>query len=303
VRMWVPVLELQRWMMRWPFKMNLYFQFLTQNQSVSAVDLVQLPALMFSGQAVPGKTKMSTGGKLLHSKFTDLENLSVKLTKTRFNELEVVYDVGKLNIGTTALKIINLNGVFYPSPTCEIWFPWGDFPSLGDRRSRQRKMNAKANQEGVVCSQASMVPCVFEVAMEIETIRSAKYILDNCAEWLVGIPNTIILKLGIFGCCDNGGSDFHVRLETHVPMIANKRVMFRIAPEVCSKLGEKFDDLHPVMFGAKRVCSELASVLGKDANLIFDAATSDFAVIRLNPTCDLTVARERAKAWLLPTIR
>ncbi len=103
--MWVPVLELQRWMMRWPFKMNLYFQFLTQNQSVSAVDLVQLPALMFSGQAVPGKTKMSTGGKLLHSKFTDLENLSVKLTKTRFNELEVVYDVGKLNIGTTALKL------------------------------------------------------------------------------------------------------------------------------------------------------------------------------------------------------
>jgi hypothetical protein len=86
--------------------MNLYFQFLTQNQSASAIDLIQLPALLVPGQTVAGKTKMSAGGKLLHSKFSSIETLSAKLAKTRFNELEVIYDVKKLKIGTTTSMFV-----------------------------------------------------------------------------------------------------------------------------------------------------------------------------------------------------
>jgi hypothetical protein len=86
-------------------------------------------------------------------------------------------------------------------------------------------------------------------------------------------------------------------------MIANSRVMARTSPKAYPQLGEKFEDLHPVMFGAKQVCSELAAALGKDAKLIIGTNASDFAVIRLNPKCDIAAARERAKDLLLPTIK
>jgi hypothetical protein len=227
--------------------MNLYFQFLTQNQSASAIELIQLPALLVSGQAIAGKTKMSTGGKLMHSKFSSIETLSAKLAKTRFNELEVIYDIKKLKIGMTTAQVENLNGVFYPSTTGELWFSWKNFEPLEDRRGHQRKMMAKGDEEAVACHRVSLMPCVFEVALEIETSKSQKQVLDNCAEWLA------------------------------------------------NSIGK--------MFGAKQVYSELAVALGKDAKLICGTGASDFAVIRLNTKCDITAAKERAKNWLLPTIR
>ena len=162
--------------------MNLYFQFLTQNQSTSAIDLIQLPALLTSGQAVAGKTKTSAGGKLLHSKFSSIETLPAKLARTHFNELEVIYDIEKLKIGTTTAQVKNLNGVFYPSTTGELWFSWKDFEPLEDRRSHQRKMMAKGDEEAVAYHRVSLMPCVFEVALEIETSESQKQVLDNCAE-------------------------------------------------------------------------------------------------------------------------
>ena len=239
----------------------------------------------------------------MHSKFSSIETLSAKLAKTRFNELEVIYDIKRLKIGTTTARVGTLNGVFHPSTIGKLWFSWKDFPPLEDRRSRQRKMNAKTDEEAVAYHQVSLMPCVFEVALEIETSDSQKQVLDNCAEWLANALDKMFGRLKVFGCCDAGGIDFHVRLETYVPMIANSRVMARTSPKAYPQLGEKFDDLHPVMFGAKQVCSELAAALGKDAKLVCGADASDFAVIRLNPKCDIAAAKERAKKWLLPTMR
>ena len=283
--------------------MNLYFQFFTKEQSAAAIDLIRLPALLVSGQAVTGKTKMSTGGKLLHSKFSSIGALSAKLTKTRFNELEVIYDIKELKMGKRTARVETLNGVFYPAITCALWFPSKDFTILEDRRSHQRKMNAKTNEGAVAYHRVTLMPSVLEAAIELETSQSQQQVLDDCAEWLVSAQNKMFGKLGVFGCCDAGGMDFYVRLETYVPMIADSRVMARTPPKAYPELGEKFDDLHPLMFGAKQLCSEMAAALGNDAKLTCGPDGSDFAVIRLNPKCDIAAAREWAKNWLLPTIR
>ncbi len=86
-------------------------------------------------------------------------------------------------------------------------------------------------------------------------------------------------------------------------MIQKFIIKSKVFPKAYPELGEKFDDLHPVMFGAKQVCSELAAALEKYAKLIIGTSASDFAVIRLNPKCDIAAAKEQAKDWLLPTIR
>jgi hypothetical protein len=278
--------------------MNIYFQFLTQNQSLAATDLIRLPALLGSEQTITGKTKMVAGGKLTNSKFSSLETLSSSLAAARFNELEVVYDVKKLKIGNNVGNIKTLNGVFYPSPTCKFWVPSSEFLET-DRNGSMRKMNAWKDEECLKGLRINQKPSVFELAIEIETSDSETAVLDNFAQLLASQESS---NLKIFGCCDAGTKEMLVRLETNVLMLDKIRIMAKVLPTAYPELGEKFDDLHPLMFGTKQVCSELARVLGNDARLIYSPNGSDFAVIRMNSKCDLVAARKRANDWLLPTI-
>ncbi len=279
--------------------MNLYFQFFTKEQSAAAIDLIRLPALLVSGQAIAGETKMSAGGECLSSNFSNTDTLSAELATTRFNELEVIYAIGEVKMGGVIAQAKSLNGVFYPSPSCKLWFASEDFPRPEDRRSVQRKMNAKAKE---LTDDRVTMPVAFEAALEIKTSESAGSLLDGCAE-LFSISSKVFDDLGVFGCCDAGGKEMLVSLETRVHMLEKIRVVRRISPTAYPELGDKFEDLHPLMFGAKKLCSEVAAALGNDAKLTCGPDGSDFAVIRLNPKCDIAAARERAKNWLLPTIR
>jgi hypothetical protein len=245
---------------------------------------------------------MSTGGKLLSSKFSDIEALSVELAGTRFNELEVIYDIRELKMGAVIAQVKSMNGVFYPSPTCELWFSSKDFALSEDHRSVQREMNAKAKEESLTDYHVTVKPPAFEVALEMKTSESEAEIFNHCAEWF-STAGKSFGELGVFGCCDAGGKEMFVRLESHVLMLDKIRVIKKIRPTAFPELGQKFDSLHPIMFGAKEVCSGLAAALGKDAKLICATDGSNFAVIRLNPRCDIAAAKERAKDWLLPTIR
>lgn len=282
--------------------MNLYFQFFTREQSAAAIDLIRLPALLVTGQTIAGETKMSAGGKCLSSSFSSIDALSTELATTRFNELEVIYAIGEVKMGNIIAQAKSLNGVFYPSPSCKLWFASKDFPRPEDRRSVQREMNAKAKEESLTDDRVTMKPVAFEAALEIKTSESAGSLLDGCAE-LFSISSKVFDDLEVFGCCDAGGKEMLVSLETRMHMLEKIRVVRRISPTAYPELGDKFEDLHPLMFGAKRVCSELAAALGNDAKLICGPIGSDFAVIRLSPKCDIAAARERAKDWLLPTIR
>src|SRR5206468_11080578 len=69
--------------------MNLYFQLFTQEQSAAALQLLQFPMTFSVGPPVPGRAKMSAGGKISALKFADLENLIGRLDSKKFNELEV----------------------------------------------------------------------------------------------------------------------------------------------------------------------------------------------------------------------
>jgi hypothetical protein len=282
--------------------MNLYFQFLTKIQSQAAIGLIRLPALFASGRIVAGETQMSAGGRLSSAKFSSIETVLVELTGTRFNELEVIYDIKQLAIGVVRAQVKSLNGVLYPSPTSEFWFPSKDFPASTDRRGGQRKMNAKAKEQNLTSYHLALKPLVFEVALEIETSSSDDEIVNNCANWISASAKDFD-DLGVFGCCDVGGKEMFVRLESHVLMLDKIRVFKRLSPAAYPELGAKFDDLHPIVFGAKQMCSGFAAALGRDADLISGPHTPNFAVVRVNPKCDLVAARERARDWILPTIR
>lgn len=279
--------------------MNLYLQFLTQNQSAAAINLVKMPALLVGRDEICGRVKISAGGQITSFDCSNIEKLVSQLASARLNGVEITYQVTALDIGAKEAPVNLLAAVFTPSPTCSLWLPSKDF-TVSDADGRARRMNAWKDEQCLAGFGISKKPCILEVALEIEYSDSTDQLLDDCAERLANRLASQFPDLNVFGCCDIGGQELFVRLEVGVLMVDKIRVIARTLPTLYSYLGEKFDDLHPIIFGSKRLCVNLSAALGRDAKLIENPRASDFAVVRVDCESIEDSGRLRAKECLLP---
>ena len=91
-----------------------------------------------------------------------------------------------------------------------------------------------------------------------------------------------------------------MRLESSVHMTDEIRVFARLFPPTkYPELGRRFDALHPILFGDKRLCERIGQALGQDAKVIASRSLKDSAVVRLAPGCDIADASRSASEWLL----
>ncbi|HLX69590.1 MAG TPA: hypothetical protein VKV04_08180 [Verrucomicrobiae bacterium] len=282
--------------------MNLYFQFFTHEESKAAIDLIRIPTMLIPDQQTGGSVRMSAAGVVSRYKYTDVEHLLSKMRESRLNEAEVIYDFKQIQIAGLKTRAKKINGVLRPSVTSEMWFPSKEFPH-GDRASLSRRMNAKAKEQGLSEYSVHVEPSLFEVVFDVDMPNSEEQSLDACSEWLAHTVSQKLEELNVFGCCDVGDKRFVVGFEYGNPWLYKIRAMDKLLPASYPEMGRRFDDLHPLMFGAKQLCSHIAEAVGGGAKLICGPNGSDFAAIRLNPKCDIAVVRERAKEWLLPSIR
>lgn len=169
----------------------------------------------------------------------------------------------------------------------------------GEKAMRTRKMNAKAAEAALAHYGVNRKPTIYEVAIEIDTSEPQDKVLDASTEWLAEFVPKHFGSLALFGCIDVGGREFFVKLESNVLMTENIRVMSKLLPAAYPELGQKFDALHPVMFGAKRVCEGIGLALGRDARVILDDAVDDFAVVRVKADSQARATRSRVSEWIL----
>src|SRR4051794_463325 len=102
--------------------MNLYFQFLTQNQTVEAIEMLGVLGSLLKGETLKGITRMSANAVISRSTFKGLDALMARRSKQRFQQLELVVDPIKAPLGKSA-HITSLDGIFSPSPACALWLP------------------------------------------------------------------------------------------------------------------------------------------------------------------------------------
>ncbi len=277
--------------------MNLYFQFLTQEKSANAVEVIQLPTLLWPGQSLGGKAKVSAEGVISHSTFARIEALSANKSKKQFRQLEVIYNAPKtLQLGTCAAQVVSLNGVFTTSPTCELWLPCRKWSMAVDGTVGNRWTMAKVEEKVIKHYAVEQKPCIFEMVLQINTPSSQECVLDECAHWLASGLSGTFAGLELFGCCDAGGPGFAVRIEAGDLMADHIRIMGNTWPVDYAALGHCFEALHPLMFGSKQLCAKISKALGKDAKILASSYIKDFAVVRLKSKCDMIKATAKAVA-------
>jgi hypothetical protein len=278
--------------------MNLYFQMLTQVQTIDALELLRFPLVFATDLEMKGNAVVSSGGKKSRFRFSSCEGLISKIGNKRFNQFEVRYAPEVFDIGLNDTPVISATAVFTPAATGDLWFSYRDWPTGGSRLERNRRMNAKGREEGIRYYGVKE-PNLIEFVLVIESTREMDIVLDTLAKRITDRATFEFQKIQLFGCCDAGGPEFFVRMEAGVLMTEGIRILARVLPSQLPQLGARFDRLHPVMFGNRRLCQQIGMALGSDAKMPHGNSTLEFGVIRINSQCDLTSVAKRASEWLL----
>lgn len=282
--------------------MKLFFQFLTQNQTVKVVQCLQLMELIIKGKILKGKIKISSGGANSVSNFSTIKGLSVKLANRHFNCLEVIPEFLGLHLGGVDARITSINGVFTPSPTCAVWMHTSAWRSEADRSSRNKYMTAKNREDVLKFHRVSAGPSIFEIVVGIATKLPRKIVLDKLGAWFAKLDFRELHSLKFFGCCDAVGSGFEVELDANVLMTEGIRVMENARIAAYPDLGKRFEDLHPLMFGSKQLCKGISDALGVEASLYEASLAKDLAIVRLAHGIDRKTAISRSAKWLIGSV-
>jgi hypothetical protein len=278
--------------------MNLYFQVFTQSQTVDALELLRFLRVFAQEREIKGKVSVSSGGKISRYSFSNYEKLVSKVSGKRFNQFEAKVDPKAFDLAFGDSIIASVNAVFTPASSGDLWFSYRDWPPGGERSERLRRMNAKMREEGLRYYGVSK-PNLVEIVFAIESASSKDVVLGAVAKRIAAQTSVEFLQIEPFGCCDVGGPEFFVRMEAGVLMTDGIRVMAELMPPMYPELGARFDKLHPLMFGDKRLCSKIGKALGSDAEVICGDRKRGLGVVRLNSDCDLALGAERASKLLL----
>src|SRR5436190_3180923 len=126
--------------------MNLYFQFLTQNQTTEASRILEVIAVLTEAPVLKGRAKIYAQGAISHSTFSGIGTLAERMSKKRFNELELTLDVSQLHFGVSQSHIKSVECTLSVSPTCALWFPTKEWRTDGDRATDNRYRTAKSHE-------------------------------------------------------------------------------------------------------------------------------------------------------------
>jgi hypothetical protein len=279
--------------------MNLYFQIFTQSQSDSALGLLKFMSFFAPRDLSGGKGVMSSGGNTVSFSYQNFERLQSKVAQRRFNQFQINCGPVGFDVGTTNAKVRSVTGVFTPSASSDLWFSSKNWPTGGERQMRTRKMNAKT-KEGALEVYGVKKPALFELVLEIETPLRSDVIFGNVAQNCLTRPCGELLALKPFGCGDAGGPEYFVKMEAGVIMTEEIRVMAKLCASAYPLLGERFDKLHPFMFGDLDLCRNIVLGAGDAANLITVDEKGKWGGLYFNEGADLLALNKNVSQWLVP---
>lgn len=143
------------------------------------------------------------------------------------------------------------------------------------------------------------LPSLFEVALSLKTSASLSEILRRVADLIARAWPPVFRKLKVFGCCDAGGGEIFIKIQMGYLELSSLRLVENVRRSAHPQLGNRFDTLHPLMFGSAAFCRGLARALGKDVRYVPLKRAKNMGLLRVNPECDFHANMLRAKRWFV----
>jgi hypothetical protein len=160
-------------------------------------------------------------------------------------------------------------------------------------------MTAKTQEDVLKFHRINKKPTVFHLLLEIGQRVEQQKVIEKCALLLSNTAANSFDNLDPFGCCDFVDPIFIPDLKQSLMMYLMSQILWQVKPPAYPELGRRFDNLHPLMFGSRRVCEGIASLLPRKANLLYGKNTKDFAVVHLRKIDEADTETVRSAGWLV----
>jgi hypothetical protein len=226
--------------------MDFMLQILTQKQGAEVVELLRPPYLAARADRERAEISVVRGGARQLVEDTGIDSLITRLHGDWFHEVRLDFsrlpsDRRREDIPWPVAAVLSI------SPTNTLWLPVSAAPRVDPEDASGRRSLASL-ESSLKWNGVESAPTVLavDVAAEVEPAST------GWLEFFQVLFNEETLAVEPFGWVD------YDSLGTHV--------FTQLAPwpRALSLLGSKLDALHPIMFGSRALCDEIAAALGPE---------------------------------------
>ena len=249
-------------------------------------------------KAFNGQLRVSVSGAVRLSTFCGLKSVKDRFRTNQFNGLELLPTANHLRLRSSGWRVRSCKCILSPSPTSAMWLKTKYWRTDAERASRDRYMTARTQEDVLKDHHVTKEPSVLHLELETTARISKDMLLAFCANRISMAEAQTFGTLEMFGCCQILDAVFIPQLNRRV-LRPLPQMVREIKPTAYPELGERFDSLHPIMFGSRRVCEGIAKVLAKKVKVHRGRNWKEFTVIRLRGIDEGDTEKVRGAGWLV----
>ena len=269
-------------------KYKLYLELASRLHDSRVLDLLRFPSGLLPEGEWLGRWWSQGGTK--RSRSRDRENLLQKIASAGVNELELKWrPLGPVK-QTEAPQLTEIWQEFFPSPASSAWaqLPTEELASHSDERSRRNFRNIESVLSTPYAhAYPSTLQCFFELECPGQNL-SEEELQEQSIRWILSaLPQTLATtEIVGYGC-------------VHGTCRQMLMVISLEGPEL-EQLGNKFENIYPILIGPRESCQGLASVSGGRASLVPSSERAPYAILSINPKdVKALLADPEVKKWTL----
>jgi hypothetical protein len=272
-------------------RFKLYLELALRAQDESLLDLLRFPD---DGTLTGGEwdARWWSHGQTKRKRSPNREQILDTIANDGINELDLKWHAQAPPAPTEAPSLIELWTSFTPSRTSALWapVPTQRLQSPADERNRKSfGGGVPANVE--ICRQPhpSTLECFLTFGCEGNLADDA--VLQNKSiAWLVSAIPAGLVKQDYFG---------YGCVHETCRIMSMVQSMGGVAPWV-DQLGQRFENIYPIMIGPTQTCNGLAAALGDRCSLVRISERSATAIVSIPPDKVAEIRQDPAvKEWVV----
>jgi hypothetical protein len=253
---------------------KLYLELATRTQGAALLELLRFPehAVLKSGE---WSARWWSHGKTKRMRSLDREKILARIATDGVNELEFKWRPRDLSVAGEPVRLAELWFDFVPSRVSALWapVPTEKLAPHADERNRINFGSGRPpNYSRYRLPYPSTLECFFTFEYREDVIKDELELLERLIEWIRTSFSPRLDPLQLFG---HGGPESFRKM----PMLYGMR---SVGPWT-DRLGEKFENIYPILVGPVASCEGLAAAIGDRCALIRISEQAPIAIVSIPP--------------------
>ena len=268
-----------------------YLEIATRAQDERLLTLLRIPDSASVGKGI-WRARWWSHGRTKQMRSADREKILSRICQDGINELDLKWQSEDSITRNTLIRLANLWNSFTPERASALWapVPTEKLPSRDDERKRVNfGGGAPPLHEEYKLPRPSTLECFWEFESEGDTLDDFE-LQNNVIGWLTHAIQHVCEPLTCFGYGCLYGTCRKMSMVASLGGVA----------AWTDELGEKFENIYPILIGPVASCEGLVAVLGDRGSLIRISEQAPCGIVSIPPEKVEEIRRDPAvREWVV----